>query len=447
MKRLSILSLALFLVLTACTNNKPVPSPTASPAQSPPALATPSPSAPPEESPSATPSPSVETGEVTVIQRNDLGGTSFWLNEYDSDLGAKSSVVGLKDGKRYWALFRPSLPSGVTSGQLQSAFFLLRKTGGEAGELQAAQITERWGYNVGWNSFEETVSTENVSTDITEKDGWLHINITDFVRGWLAGDLDNYGFVLREMTDNSESVYVSSQTEDEENAPRVVVTYTKESGGEPYGKYDFSAAENGNCLSYALRDTDNINFWDLYETKDEVQALYEKGGKEGLDALLELTAQGVISYVEKSKTALAVKSFRRLESYNTPIDAAKEYRIAMRVGFGDLLSEGEMEEEGVPVDCDYHLWVQTSDGSWAQKFVIAPAQPVPGTHRETDPGKYPWQMGMDWGTLNSAFYNSGVAYFAVEKSPDEFTMHKGGITPNDGGEGGEGGEGGGESLD
>jgi hypothetical protein len=384
------------------------------------------------------PPPEPETAETVVIQNSSIGGSYILLKEYDKDIGfgLMLTVVGLKDNSRYWALFRPGLPSGVTAGQLKSAYFMLCKTEGEAGALEAVRIKERWGYGVGWDGFEETLDTESITTDIMEKDGWLQINITEFVRGWLAGESDNYGFVLRETAEGSESVYVSNRTEDGETAPRLVVTYDKDTGGERCGKYDFNAVEDGNCLSYALRDTDAIDFLDIYGNEDEIQEILDQGVQDAQNALLELTAQRVTDYVEENKESLAIASFRRIGSYDAPIDEARDYRIAMRVGFGNFLSEGELGEMGIPVDSDYHFWVQSSDGSWSQKFNYIPSSPVPGTSRDTDPGQYPWQMGTDWGTLASDYYDSDVVYFAAEKAAGDFTAHKGGLS-----------QGGGEGLD
>jgi len=78
------------------------------------------------------------------------------------------------------------------------------------------------------------------------------------------------------------------------------------------------------------------------------------------------------------------------------------------------------------LDFDYHFMLQLADGSWAEKLPGEFSRLVSGSHAGFDPGKHPWNKGFMWGkgTEYNGFYNSGVIYFAVQKSVDVFTDHK-----------------------
>jgi hypothetical protein len=76
----------------------------------------------------------------------------------------------------------------------------------------------------------------------------------------------------------------------------------------------------------------------------------------------------------------------------------------------------------VDQDFDYHLRVQLTDGSWAEKTPGEPSQITPGSNGKTDPGIYPWDESFMWGYEKWAdFYTSDTVYFAVVKSTDAFT--------------------------
>ena len=75
---------------------------------------------------------------------------------------------------------------------------------------------------------------------------------------------------------------------------------------------------------------------------------------------------------------------------------------------------------------DFHMWAQINTGQWAQKFMSAPSEIVPGTPPGVSPEKYAWDATLQWGQEKFfGFYTSKAVYFAVTKDVDGFTQHKG----------------------
>ena len=122
--------------------------------------------------------------------------------------------------------------------------------------------------------------------------------------------------------------------------------------------------------------------------------------------------------------ALQISNIRRIDSFDSPIDPALEYRIALRVG--NAPPPGYAIVERGYGAFDYHLWVQLNDGRWAQKFPIGYSEIIVGTNAETDPGAHYWNMVSDyyWGwDAKMDFHNSNIVYFVVTKDTAEFTAH------------------------
>jgi hypothetical protein len=189
--------------------------------------------------------------------------------------------------------------------------------------------------------------------------------------------------------------------------------------GGKFGKFGFEPQEDGNCMSYALRDLDAIAYGDLIDDTRAFQAAYDAGGA---DAALQYAKRQAMAYVERHKAALLIESFREIDGFQAAIDADAEYRIAMRAGFRDRDARPGIQ---VDTDFDYHFMLQVSDGSWAEKMPGEPSRLAPGSNHALDPGRHPWTQGYVWGHLKRNDYYAGdTAYFAVKKASAAFTEHK-----------------------
>ncbi|MDR2703782.1 MAG: DNRLRE domain-containing protein [Cellulomonadaceae bacterium] len=258
-----------------------------------------------------------------------------------------------------------------------------------------------------------------------EADNWVTVPVTAEVKDWLSGDYRNYGFALLPAP-NSELAVFDSETAylevSGQELPRAT-TYNKFGYlQQPPAGVDFT--ESGNCMAFALRDIDMILLEDMHMDYGELNRIYFEDG--GENAVLEYVAAKVEAYVADHSDGLEISSFRKLEDFDSPIDPATEYRIAMRISAyatEDLL----MQQAG---GFDYHFWIQLPDGRWAQKFPLSDSLIIPGTAGDVSPAKFPWDASSEgWGSEKTTDqYQSPVLYYAVTKDVPRLTAHRTGRT-------------------
>ncbi|MDR2162871.1 MAG: DNRLRE domain-containing protein [Clostridiales Family XIII bacterium] len=369
------------------------------------------------------------TAEKTVdIQGIDITITG-WVSEKrpDENVTLDKDVsyieVGLgNDGKQSMGLVRFDLPSGVTPDDLVSARLSMKKKDGDEPTFSAGAADISWGYAiVDWNSLKDKVAFRDGSPVSEKEDGdWYGLDVTDIVREWLGGERANYGFALAGIEKGKVANLWSAFGDDEANFPRLSISYTEGKPSQKYGKYAYHEMpeESGNCLSYALRDKDDIYDADLLTDADK--AALKKAHASGTDAVLQYLKGKVGDYIEAHKDKLAIESWRPLSGFDDPIDPEKEYLVEMKIGEGGM-DEGEMSAFG---DYDYHFRARLDDGRWAEKIPHVRSRITPGSNESFDTGKFPWDSTFQWGNPKwTDYYNSPSLYFAVTKTTDEFTSH------------------------
>jgi hypothetical protein len=418
-----ILSILLIISAAACTVIKEGTSPT--------------PDAPPTASGSAA------LGELKTEQwfaPDNTISASYSAALADSatgrDLDTEAIHVGqTADSKDVFAMLRLPLQGTWLADEIGAArLFLKLKDGAEPALLRIGLLGASWDpssttrLDARAAVLDDTLKTTDVKK---EADGWFSLDVTDFVKSWLSGETQNCGLALFGLVPGQESAFVSADWVDDDGNygpfPYLEVSGRVGERALSYGKFGytetplpgFSVDEGGNCLSYALRDTDMILAHNLGIDYDKLSEIYASSGKDGA---AEYIAELILAYVEAHKEALQISGFRRIDSFDSEIDAAKEYRIAMRVGVAEM-DDGtvDFEYDGT---FDYHLWAQLNDGQWAQKFPLDPSQRIPTSAPGLSPEKYPWNAALFWGAKFQNFDNSKAVYFAVTKDTDEFTQHQ-----------------------
>jgi hypothetical protein len=319
------------------------------------------------------------------------------------------------------------------ANEIKSASLKLKPSeGSEAPErLRIGYVESAYGTFITRAKASGMVDLSSLSTVdvIAGEDGWISVDVTGFVKGWLSGEVPNYGFAI---FGDEEGEFLFEAVDWTENGESFPYPYLEVSGavGERvsgYGKFGYTEAplpgaaadQGGNCLAYALRDTNMILADDLEINLGETNKIYSESGEDGV---AEYAAGLVEKYVEAHKDGLKVSGFRRIDDFDSPIDASKEYRIAFRVGC--KVYEGfevDLSEEGA---FDFHLWVQLNDGRWAQKFPLDPSEIVPGSGAGVSPAKYPWDSALMWLEKFQGYYTSKVIYYAVVKDAEGLTQHK-----------------------
>jgi len=253
-----------------------------------------------------------------------------------------------------------------------------------------------------------------------EDDGWVSVSVTEIVKAWVRADFLNFGFALFPLAGEVRGVFADMYNS--ENAPYLKVSGRAGRRPSGYGKFGFTRVPeegrlydtvNGNCLSYAVRDSVPVYLEDLGSSYPEVNRILSESGEDGVADYIGGLFE---KYVEEHKTELRVSKLRRIDDFNSSINPAKEYRIVMRLGC--YAKEDEPLSEDAR-NFDFHFWSQLDDGRWSQKYGWSYSEIIPATGPGISPEKHYWEMAK-YGYL----YRSKLLYYAVTKDTDEITVHR-----------------------
>ncbi|MDR0928324.1 MAG: DNRLRE domain-containing protein [Oscillospiraceae bacterium] len=325
-------------------------------------------------------------------------------------------------GERVIGLIRFDLPADVLPEEVTSARLRLLPTGETAAPsaLLVGAVEKEW--DSAWVNYAEHSAylPEGTSTPVAVENGEWVLDVTDIAKAWLAASVPNAGLALSAPEGGTEYAFWSSYAENPDNTPKLEIQYIKGERALDKGAYGFAEAIDGNCLSYALRDTAGIYIDDLAVDEAAFAQAYRDGGE---NAAMDVFKGYVAAYVEANKEALRITSFREIEGYDAPIDPAKEYRIALRIGFRD--AGGEFGVIDIPDDFDYHLQAELNDGTWSEKVPQDAARIVPGSHLGLDQGLVQWNTSYQWGNDKwNNYYTSDAVYYAVTKEGAGLTGHR-----------------------
>jgi len=365
-------------------------------------------------------------------------GTAVWFAK-DAPYSHCSDLATIQAGKNengadVFALLRIPLRGAWLADEVSSARLLLKVAeGGPLKNLNIGAVEKGWAPATADRESAAAVFNESsfiLTEVIDEGGGWASMDVTAMVKSWLGNEIKNRGFVLSPGDCEGLGVFVSGTPDGEldfNTAPRIVVEAQAGERSDSYGRFGFTkqpgqGVDNpiygGNCLSYALRDIDMIIFEDLPYSFDELNEMFFESG---LEAVLDYTAEIIEGYIEANKEKMQITNFRRIDGFDSPIDAGKEYRIVLRVS-AEAKPELPMSERG---GYDFHLWAQLSDGRWAQKTPSVFSSIIPGTGPGISPLKFYWDAGDLWGAERwQDWYKSSGIFYAVAKGTDEFTSHK-----------------------
>lgn len=360
----------------------------------------------------------------TITVQSPDNTPSAWLTSGDeaslSSMDLTQLVIGTDDdGATRAVLLWLPLPAAIPTESVQSATLSLLPTKGDTPAVRAGRATQLWTLqNATWDTMHTAVD-QLTAPGTLDADGWYTIDVTDIVKAWLSGDASQYGFLLQGDGTGGLSLLYSGTNTQPAQCPKLTVTYAPQTEPTRYGRFDYTEQAVGNCLAYALRDTSPIYYDALIQDTSAFQAAYDDGGESGA---LAYFANQVFEYISTHQEALGIAAFRRLDAYDSEIDVTREYRVGLRIGFHERNGVDGIQ---VDEDFDFHLRAQLADGSWAEKVPAEPSRVTPGSNAGADIGKDPWDQSFLWGYEKwSAYYDSDVVYFAVEKSTDAFTQHK-----------------------
>ena len=360
--------------------------------------------------------------------------TTVWFSD-DSphENGGELTKLGVgktTEGRDVFSLIRMPLRGDWLADEITEArLFLKIAEGTPQTELYIGTVAYSWNH-----TFERDVARSILHEDSfvltemrQEEGGWVSMDVTDIVAAWLRSEIPNRGFALFPGDDETFATFVSGMSAPIGHAPRIVISAEMSERSTSYGRFGFTKQPGqgiiepmlgGNCFSYALRDLDGIYHADLNFDFDELNRIFFESGPNGV---LEHVADILTNYVETHSEALQISSFRRIDSFDSPIDPNVEYRIVLRVA-AHATPEVPMNERW---GFDFHFWMQLNDGRWTQTNPVMFSEIIYGTGPGIDPAKFIWDAaGVAWGIERyQEWYNSDVVYFAVTKDTDEFTRH------------------------
>jgi hypothetical protein len=254
-----------------------------------------------------------------------------------------------------------------------------------------------------------------------EDDSWVSVSVTEIVKAWMRADILNFGFALFPLSGEAQGVFADMYNSDE-NKPYLKVSGRAGKRPSGYGKFGFTRVPeegglddtvNGNCLSYAVRDSVPVYLEDLGSSYPEVNRVLSESGEDGV---VEYIGGLFEKYVEEHKEGLRVSKLRRIDNFNSSIDPAKEYRIVLRAG---CYATGDQPLSEDARNFDFHFLAQLDDGRWSQKYGGNYSEIIPTTGPGVSPEKYYWEM-----TKYGYLYRSKLIYYAVTKDTDEITVHR-----------------------
>ncbi|MDR1159741.1 MAG: DNRLRE domain-containing protein [Syntrophomonadaceae bacterium] len=375
------------------------------------------------------------TTEKWIAQDNTI---SAWFSEEQPenysgvDIDIETMQIGkTADGKDIFALLRLPLKGTWLAGEVHSArLFLKVKENDAPASLLVTHAASGWDFSQ-TPCVEARALVDDISFSTAEirqeEDGWISFDVTSCVRAWLDGDMQNNGFALFAENAGDTGVFVSGWAPDNVDIPYLEVSGAVGVRALDYGKFGYTEQpvpgaeidEGGNCLSYALRDTEMIFIDDLNADSDVMNEIYRESGE---DAVMDYFTVLVENYVEANKAGLQISRFQKIDAFDAPVQPEEEYRIAIRIGC--KVFDGEVDLDGAR-NFDFHAWAQLNDGQWAQKFPLDTSEKIPCSGPGVSPEKYPWNAALQWSMARlNDYYTSKVVYFAVAKDTDNFTKHK-----------------------
>ena len=375
------------------------------------------------------------SSKLTTVNWKDSDDATF--KEDEKEVAPNTALAGkTADGKDIFTFMRFEVGVEFFENEVRDARLFLKVIGNDKpSQLRLGLVTAFWdGF---FNTYEEAKSFVDeggaVTVDVKDEgEGWVSLPLTDYVKKWLCGEAQNNGIAISGLKAGQTFTFGSIVGADAKDDDIAYIKVSGEAKDRPltYGKFGYTEIvssdemhSNGNCLSYALRDTNDILGSDMGVDIGEMKSIYTKAGAEGgLDALADYFAGHVEKYVEAHKDSLKISGFRRLNSFDSIIDPAAEYRIALRAGVNLFGEEVDFSDSH---SWDFHFWAQLNDGRWAQKFPPVSSVIVPCTGPEISPGRFPWDSGIDRTDKTADYYKSKVIYFAVTKNVDAFTQHRG----------------------
>lgn len=122
-----------------------------------------------------------------------------------------------------------TLPSDIAASNVTAAYLRLKKNGSETPEINANRVTANWTpASVTWNNKPAYTTTGATANCVSDGGAWYKITATAMVKDWLNGTYANYGFLLKEPAEssNTQKTRFYSSEAPSPNKPELMIEYT-----------------------------------------------------------------------------------------------------------------------------------------------------------------------------------------------------------------------------
>lgn len=146
--------------------------------------------------------------------------TNYYLNNYlrtgmDDDYYIRRSYIKF------------DIPASA-SKNIASALIYMRKYSGATPSVSAYRITSEWSSSsVTWNSKPSYTTAHGSNTATLKSDGWYSLDVTRIVSLWQKGVYSNYGFLIKDSTEDNTSHWTTFYSSDaaSPNKPELRIVY------------------------------------------------------------------------------------------------------------------------------------------------------------------------------------------------------------------------------
>ena len=174
--------------------------------------------------------------------------SNYYLNQY------------LRTGKdeNSWArriLIKFDIPSSVDANTMQYAYLALKYQSGTTPTVRAQRVTSAWtSSTVTWNTIPSCASVQSSQMALYTGD-WYRIYDTETVRNWRLGNYTNYGWLLKDETENNVDHWTTFYSSDASSYKPELHIYCTEVPVRDY-VFDFRSYVD---LGYQERHSSGIN--------------------------------------------------------------------------------------------------------------------------------------------------------------------------------------------
>jgi murein DD-endopeptidase MepM/ murein hydrolase activator NlpD len=155
----------------------------------------------------------VQVGQNTITLKPGSEGVDVWINSAFSPFGADDGLLRVGGwGDIYDSLIKFDLPTNLTQGQVTSATLRMYNSGSNSGTATGMNVdivNTAWDESYRWGG--GNLALTNLATTAAPALGWIEIDVSSAVAGWLSNPSTNFGLQFSPLLNsNNFNFFISS---------------------------------------------------------------------------------------------------------------------------------------------------------------------------------------------------------------------------------------------